>query len=192
MAQITGGSVKYGRTCKTGDFENKRVDVELTFLVAEGEDHAAVLQQVAKEAHNKAHAMLGIKTATAKAETPTDPKPAPAQRGLKGKEAAAASMNARDTTKLKVTPSPAEIAAEGEDFGEGFNEDAPETQPEITDVALSAAMNRKAADLKPAHGGAAPKLIKALINTFVEPPKRSHDIPQNLRAEFLKKLDAMK
>jgi hypothetical protein len=42
------------------------------------------------------------------------------------------------------------------------------------------------------HGGAAPTMIKALINTFVEPPKKSHDIPQTSRAEFLRKLAELK
>lgn len=199
MSNITGGSVKYGRTVKTGDFENKRVDVELTFNVGEGEDHAAVLQAAAKEAHEKAHAMLGIKPASAQtAAIATEPKP----EKQPTKEASAAAMNAADAEKKKPGPKPKAkeepkpevkpaVAPEGEDI-EGFDEDAAETQPEITDTALSAAMNRKVAELKPAHGGAAPKLIKELINKFVEPPKKSHDIPQNLRAEFLKKLEALK
>ena len=58
-------------------------------------------------------------------------------------------------------------------------------------MALSSAMNRKVADLKGKHGGAAPKLIKELINKFVEPPKKSHDIPQNLRGQFLAQLAAL-
>ena len=56
---------------------------------------------------------------------------------------------------------------------------------------MSAAMNKKVGELKVVHAGAAPKLVKELINKFVEPPKKSHDIPQNLRAEFLKKLEAL-
>ena len=34
--------------------------------------------------------------------------------------------------------------------------------------------------------------VKALIAKFVEPPKKSHDIPQNLRHDFLKKLEELK
>ena len=76
MGKITGGEIKYGRTVKTGDFENKRVDVALTFTVEDGEDHTAIVQAAAKEAHDKAHAMLGLKVPVdAKPTLATEPKP---------------------------------------------------------------------------------------------------------------------
>lgn len=142
MGKITGGEVEYGQTVKTGDYENKKVSVKLTFAVEDGEDYNEVLNSVAHEAHAKAKQMLG-----AKAAAPVTPKPAatpkPAMKPTK--EASAAAMNARE--------------AEGEDMSE-FNEDADEAQPEIPDDAMSSAMNRTVARLKAVHGQAAPKLIK--------------------------------
>ena len=212
MGKITGGEVSYGRTMKTGDFENKRVDVKLSFSVEEGEDHSAILQAAAREAHDKAHAMLGIK----KQDAPVEPSATVADDALAAAKTAAVAKgdNLAKARAAKVAkaaeqkgdvlfekggnpnalgPAPAETKTDAEDDDAGiFNEDAVESQPEITDAALSTAMNRKVAVLKEKHAGAAPTLIKALINTFVEPPKKSHDIPQALRAQFLAKLEALK
>lgn len=210
MAKITGGEVTYGRTVKTGDYENKRVDVKLTFTVEDDADHSAILQAAAKEAHAKAHEMLGIKPAMIAA---VDNMKAGAIIAAGAKEAAAAALNEADKAKrgpgrppkdkaetmppgLKIVEAKAEPEKTveeqiGEDLAE-FNEDAAEAQPDITDTMLSTAMNRKVAELKPKHAGAAPKLIKELINTFVEPPKKSTDIPKDKRALFLKKLEELK
>ena len=202
MGKITGGEIKYGRTVKTGDFENKRVDVALTFTVEDGEDHADIVQAAAKEAHDKAHAMLGIKVTADKPVSATEPKPepkadkAPAGRTKADIEAETTAALKTKAVKAPKAPKPAATtvapptAPAADDFSE-FNEDAVESQPEITDAAMSTAMNKKVGELKVVHAGAAPKLVKELINKFVEPPKKSHDIPQNLRAEFLKKLEAL-
>ena len=208
MAKITGGEVKYGRTMKTGDFENKRVDVALSFTVDDGEDHAPILQAAAKEAHDKAHAMLGIKILAPETAKPLEaskvPEAAPKSKpGPKPKvepkpePAKADALGGKDPdtippglSRVHDPLANVELSPEGEDLG--FDEDAEASQPEISDAALSTAMNRKVAVLKDKHQGAAPKLIKELINTFVEPPKKSHDIPQKLRGEFLKKLEALK
>jgi hypothetical protein len=215
MARITGGEITYGRTVKTGDYENKRVDVKLSFTVDDGEGHEAIVTAVAKEAHDKAHAMLGIALKTVAATTDVgaatsaktlaannlnaadadkakvDGRSKAAKEAVAAKEAAAAKKAADEAAaKAKAEPEKSVEEQVGEDLG-GFDEDAVESQPKITDAALSAAMNRKVAELKPKHQGAAPKLIKELINTFVEAPKKSHDIPQNLRGQFLKKLEAL-
>ena len=208
MGKITGGEVSYGRTMKTGDFENKRVDVKLSFSVEDGEDHTAILQAAAKEAHEKAHAMLGVKPAVKPVEPLAEPvkaveQPVKGKPGPKPKEKVTEAVDdgripeglRRGVDPLaKIVdedrPGAKKLAADdGEELG--FDEDAAEAQPEITDAALSTAMNRKVAVLKDKHQGAAPKLIKELINQFVEPPKKSHDIPQKLRPEFLKKLEAL-
>ena len=60
MGRITGGEVTYGRTVKTGDFENKRVDVKLSFGVDENESHEAALGNAANAAVARAHEMLGM------------------------------------------------------------------------------------------------------------------------------------
>lgn len=60
MGRITGGEVAYGRTVKTGDFENKRVDVKLSFSLDDNESHEAVLGSAGVAAVAKAHEMLGM------------------------------------------------------------------------------------------------------------------------------------
>jgi hypothetical protein len=71
MGQIVSGTIKFGRTVKTGDYENKRGDVELTFSVAEGEDPAATLDAVSREAHDRLNKILGIRVAGAPAPAAT-------------------------------------------------------------------------------------------------------------------------
>jgi len=202
MGNITGGSVSYGRTMKTGDFENKRVDVTLDFRVEDGEAHNTIFQAAAKEAHTKAHAMLGIKPAAAqeaaiaKTETVVEPKA--------DKAAAAAAMNKKEATetakpdgrskeakaaKAKAKGEP--VKTEGEDIGEEFDETSEASAPEITDADLQKANGDKVKVLAVKHGNGASKVIRELIATFVEPPKKSTDLPQNVRAEYLKKLAAL-
>ena len=60
MGRITGGEVTYGRTVKTGEYENKRVDVKLSFGVDESESHETALGLSAASAVAKAHEMLGM------------------------------------------------------------------------------------------------------------------------------------
>ena len=76
-SQITGGEVGFGRTVKTGDFENKRVDVKLSFTVGDGEDYSTILGLAAQQAHDKCHEMLGLRE-RAKTAANDAPKLAPA------------------------------------------------------------------------------------------------------------------
>lgn len=64
MSNITGGEVGYGRTVKTGDFENKRVDVKLAFTVGDGENHATILDAAAMAAYVKCHELLSLRQQT--------------------------------------------------------------------------------------------------------------------------------
>ena len=86
---ITNGEVTYGRTAKTGDYENKRVDVKLSFTVEDGQDYSELLTLAGREAHDKAHAMLGIK----KAEAVTEPGPAKRGRPPKSETGIAGATN---------------------------------------------------------------------------------------------------
>ncbi len=207
---ITNGKIIYSRTVRPADYEGKTGTVELSFTLDEGEDYKAAMAEVSLAAKERALAMVDIAPKRA-----TDmPKSDDLGGGSKGpsKEVAAAALNAADEKAAKAAAKAAKAAEAAEaaataakaaeatktitaqvddDLGE-FNEDAAESQPEITDAELSTAMNKKVAELKPKHAGAAPKLIKELINTFVEPPKKSHDIPQAQRSLFLKKLAELK
>lgn len=182
--QITGGRVSFKRQYQPEQYGSKGAEVELSFSLAEGEVLGKQLDQVGVQVVAKALELLGKKVGpddTAKIETTTAGTPKTAKPKTK------ADLEKEQAVKLGVK---SEAAGDGEDIG--FDEDAEEAQPEISDAELSTAMNHKVAELKTAHGNAAPKLIKTLINTFVEPPKKSGDIPQKLRGQFLKKLKELK
>lgn len=158
--------------------------------VTDAEAHKAKMAVATAEASVALDKDAAVKAASAKAENLVKARAAKAAKAASvlGEEPADGSIPAglsRANAKPETVPD-----TDVEDL-ESFDEDAAEAQPEITDTDLSTAMNRKVAELKPKHQGAAPKLIKDLINTFVEPPKKSHDIPQNLRAQFLTKLKAL-
>ena len=206
--EIVGGKVSFKRSYQPEQYGSKGAEVEISFSMSEGEELGNKLNEVGAMVKAKALELCGIKTEkvgnaladVAKAETLVATAETLVAGAKPDKAAAAAAMNAKDkpakkSDAAKVDPEksapPAAKSSPAEDFSE-FDEDAAESQPEISDSAMSAAMNKKVGELKAVHAGAAPKLVKELINQFVEPPKKSHDIPQNLRAEFLKKLEALK
>jgi hypothetical protein len=210
--QIIGGKVSFKRSFQPEQYGSKGADVEISFSLTEGEQLGDQLDKIGAMVKAKALELCGIKTeknANAPADVAAAAKPMTATEvtertnaavketveKIGAKEAAAAAITAKEKAKAEKAPKPektteAAPAKPADDFSE-FDEDAAESQPEITQDQMTTAMNRKVAELKEKHGGAAPTMIKALINTFVEPPKKSHDIPQNLRAEFLKKLEAL-
>src|ERR1700693_2862410 len=63
MAQITGGTIKFGRKTAPAQYENKEAVVELSFSLAEGELLGDLLHEVAAQAQNKALEMVGLKVA---------------------------------------------------------------------------------------------------------------------------------
>lgn len=48
MPNITGGRVVYARTVQPAQYESKRVETELAFVLADGEDPAEALSEVGK------------------------------------------------------------------------------------------------------------------------------------------------
>jgi hypothetical protein len=74
MGQITGGTVNFGRTVQPAQYESKKADVTLTFVLAEGEDMGEMLNHVAL-AQAKALEMVGLKAqaASAPAAAKTEP-----------------------------------------------------------------------------------------------------------------------
>lgn len=219
--QITGGKISFKRSFQPEQYGSKGAEVEISFLLAEGEEIGNKLDAVGVMVKGKALELCNLKT-EAKANVPADVETAKTSVPVTGqKETAAAALNAKDTTEtvakagkgnqggkkeplgkvdasgipegLKRTAENKvkEVEAEGEDLGEAFDEDAAESQPEVTDLMLASAATRKVAALKEKHAGKAPVLVKELITKFVAPPKKMADIPQNLRQEFLKKLEEL-
>ena len=201
MGKVTSGEVTYGRTVKTGDYENKRADVKLYFTVEDDDKYEENLAQAAKEALVRVYAMVGLKlpgaeatvAVTLKKEAETikeTEKPKGRTKANLEAEKLAAVGGAAKTEAVAAPASEKVAAAEGEDLT--FDEDAVTEQPEITDEVMKAAMSKAMTKLNKTHEGKGGVMIKALIATFVEPPKKSHDIPQAARPAFLKKLEELK
>lgn len=193
MAHISGGEVTYGRTVKTGDYENKRVDVKLTFGVDEGEDVEAILTKVSITAVRKAHEMLGI-PAPAAATAAVAPKSAATT--AKATEAAAAVTAVEKTQKPAKAPKPAaetveepaqiSTGAERVDPAQVADELDEPAAEKITDAQLADAAKTKNASLKD------PVRIKALRDKYAgKTPSILSEIPQEKRAEFLAELKKM-
>lgn len=83
MAQITGGLVRYERSVKVAEYENKKFTCELSWAAPEGEDAVHMLDHAANMAVAETHYRLGLGkqgAATPAKEPPpleTNPKPEP-------------------------------------------------------------------------------------------------------------------
>lgn len=60
--QITRGKVSFGRTVQPQQYESKRADVELEFVLAEGEDLGDTLDDVGEIAKEQVLQMVGLKS----------------------------------------------------------------------------------------------------------------------------------
>lgn len=213
MVQITNGRISYGQTVKTGEWENKKGEVELSFSVAEGTDADAAIKQVQTQCRAHLHTMLGLAFSEQHAhlEGPGNPagsaagtKPAAAPKAPKAPKAAA--KNAADASiidDLTATGAAAGQAGEGtaahaDDAGQasaageenlddllgGTITDAPK---EITDKELNDAT--QACQARAKNGAAVRKALNDLgVKT---PPGRIIDLPQDKRQAYLDKLKAI-
>ena len=59
--QITGGRVVYSRTVQPAQFESKRGEVDLSFVLAEGEKLGDALDEVCGVCQEQALAMVGLR-----------------------------------------------------------------------------------------------------------------------------------
>ncbi len=200
--QITNGTIKYGRTIKTGDFESKRGDVELSFNIPEGTDHEAAIAQVHETVKHHIHQILGHNE-----DTPNRPTiPVKEDRAVK-KEPKKLPPAAKEEPKAAVDPSlvaesadetPAflkkEQAIKAAQAAEGVDEDLDDLlggvtpAKEITDKELTDAVQKcmTRASNKPA--------IRKLLETVgvKTPPGRIIDVLQEKRAVFIEKLEEIK
>jgi hypothetical protein len=212
--QITGGKVSFKRSYQPEQYGSKGAEVEISFMMAEGEELGTKLDDVAKIVKTKALQLCNIKT-EALGNAPPDvvkvaekiieqalaePTEAKAEKPAKAKGRTKADLEAEKIAAAgggKATVEAAKVEPEGEDLGATFNEDAT-PEPEIPDTELSSAMNATVGRLNPSNGNTTPKLIKALIQTFkphdfpADGVFKSGQIPQNMRKQFLAKLKEMK
>jgi hypothetical protein len=203
--QITGGKVSFRRVVQPAQYESKEGNVELSFVVAEGEgDKAqAFLDATAQMAQAKALELVGLKpvTSTAKPDLKVVETP-PSETAQKAKDEAkakaAAKLNAKDKPKgdldglddpkPQITKNPEDRKPADELAGLDTevlgDPDGLDTAPkEITDTELRDAVSAWVNKNK--NAGA----VKELRSKFAgPPPKGLNDIPQAKRQEFLEAL----
>ncbi len=69
MAKITSGRVVFSKTIQDAQFEPRRAEVELTFMVGEGEDVGEAVRAAGEEARAQAMALVGADGASGRART---------------------------------------------------------------------------------------------------------------------------
>lgn len=210
MSQITSGKVLYGRTVQPAQYESKRVDVEIAFVVGEGEDYQAMLANAANAAYGKCHEMLGLKMAALIGQTDCGKTELPAKPGVivetAGPEAASEKTGGKRGRKAPVAVDPAAVDVVSDPPTKAApSAPAPATAPaaqagsdpaavddwsaapaEVTDEELMKKITSKNAEIKN------PAAIRALIGKYVAPPKQAREIEQAKRQAFLTELDALK
>lgn len=214
-AQITGGYILYSEQAQPGTFGSPKGEARFDFGVEQDADYTEIAQKAAREAHNYVRRLIGRKVsepvvtaAPAPASPPTPEATAVATVPAGTKEAAAAAMNAADAKPAKPkrqkppaaetvedpaqgsTPAPA--ATQAPATSDEWAEDATpaKTAVAVTDQELTDATSRKYKAL--GAGDATSEKIRALTKTFHGgPPKQLRDIPQERRADYLAKLEAL-
>lgn len=207
MVQVTNGSVKYGRTVKTGDFENVRVDVEFAFKLEDGEDESAAMDRVSAIAVAKALELVGLKKAKPAAIPVAPTTTAPNLTQPSDKDAKAAAITGGAPAAIVTEPKPARKAAvkppKVDDTGidvVGSQEPAATTSvadvgndddlfqasvPEITDAALLDKVKNENGRI------GNPQAIRDITQKYVPFPKGVRDIPKELRAKYLADVAAL-
>lgn len=211
MAQITGGSVTFGRTVQPAQYESKKSEVTITFAVAEDdkpEDALAILGRVKELAQTTALEMVGLKPKAAEpvAAAPKEAdKSAPdplanvvdedrpgARRGRKPKLAedplAAAEKTAEaDNEAAEATAHKEAMAKANANVADADADLLGGGPPQpVSDKELMDAVTKKMDQIK--NGPA----IKAVREKFVASPHGIRDIPQDKRREFLEELSKLK
>ncbi len=207
MAQITGGTVKFGRKTAPAQYENKEAVVELTFSLAEGEELGTFLDAVGAQAQAKALELVGLQSAVKiteigqrtikgyeeaeKAKVEYAAKLA-IEKDLEDKEKQAAKARAERCNTVKAVDDLGGIpeTLDRRPKKEKADPDAGlldlEASKEISDQELLAAVTRKNHEIKD------PKKIFAVRDQFVKIPKGLRDIEQKDRPAFIAALEALK
>lgn len=215
MAQITGGlvSVEDSKPHSNDEYGRKKVRVDLSFAVGDGEDYGQVFDLASEAASNRVLSLLNgtaLRVVTTGGENlagngTTDGEPAPARK----RRRTAAEIAADNALALAAHPKgdpasmvddeppapeddPANVGGDEPKDPAGlddFSIEPEETGDEpITDAALNAAVQRKNAELGD------PEAIRAVIKLYNPDPTKAfqlREIPQDKRAEFITKLGGL-
>ena len=195
-AKITNGKITFGRTIKTGDYENKRIDVELSFTLPEDGDAEVsdYIGAVGEMAVKQLNDLLADKVPSGVKLTKEE-KPAKAAKKLPAavkeeKTKTDASVMEEDPLADRATPPFLKSEAKGaETVEEGIDDLLGDNgAKEITDKELTDATQKCQARAKNAPA------IRTLLGSLgiKVPPGRIIDLPQEKRADYLKKLEDIK
>ena len=214
MAQLTGGTFKYTRRIKPGDPNEynapfREATAEISWSASEDEavpSALAMVDLVRKQTVEQVNKMLGKAEETPAAshtyETPQvllkvvcDPAYKTTRMQPKG---AALSGPLAEEQKKAVEPAVAAVAATADTDGL-LDDPNVAVQKDITTAELVEAVTRKNAERLARPEGAmlngvdarSSLVLRELVGKFVQPPKTSRDIPQDLRATFLAQLKAL-
>lgn len=207
QTQVTNGtvSIEDGNPAKTGDFDpKKKVRVEISFAVPEGEDAKTHLDAAATLASTKVSELLGRSKAPASAvvpptaqAAPATSKPETAKPAEKPKPAKPAKVEKTkadlEKEMLAAASAPASEPAVAIDDDDPLGDLLGDTAPTpVTDKELSGAAIAKAEKMKSVAGWE-PKKIRLLVEKFAgKAGSKFHEIPADKRHDFLKELDALK
>jgi hypothetical protein len=176
MGQIISGFASFGRTVKTGDFENKKAEVQLAFTCEDGE-YEEIFALASAQAKAKCEEMLGM----SKGKTPDDMKDF-AGKSLDEQQEVAKAKKAAKTAKAPAKkPAKPPVEEDPVEDDEPEADEAEAEDPTISDAYLVAKISKRAQDTgKNAD-------IKKLVAKWSENGK-ANGIPQEKRDAFLKTL----
>lgn len=186
MSQIIGGKITFGRTVNPAQYESKKAEVEISFVVAEGEDFHQIAQEAAAFAEAKALEMVGLKPIPKVAVAPpkaTDTKEEYAERA-KAEEAKLPPPLKRPPGRPPSKPT----APTADELDDAPVEDVETADRRwFTDKDLTDAITRQQHKIN--NAPEIRKLIAKFNNEVLG--KQSRDIPQSRRAEFLLELSRL-
>ncbi len=212
MGQITGGRVVYGRTAQPAQYESKKAEAEFSYVVAEGEDHAPLMEQAMMLAKAKVHEMLGLpadKVSTAAASkapaaTAAATPNAPAQPAARTKADIEKEVVDAATPKTTRAAKPPKVpAATGQAISTGENREDPfqmtaADEPKANGTEFDLEPDPKAKvwsdkDVQEAVAAVNDVIkdaikIKEVIKKYVQFPKGMKDIAQEQRAAFVEEV----
>jgi hypothetical protein len=197
FSQITGGTIRFLKRVRTGEYEHEEATAELTFSVGDGQDHVRQLDIAAGEADRKVRELL-----KGMAKRPAGRPPKVAGAAVISTETSDPALEATQKA-LGTTPDPFEEPAspsgqstaptndvksaeatsgQPQDTTTTVGDDWTAETPPITDKMLADACAKRNAEI------ANPPAIRKLIGLFVTAPKGTRDIPANQRQNFLNRL----
>lgn len=188
---IATGTITYGQTLNTGDYNSKKAEASFTFLVPEGGTAEEGSDIASALAQKKVAQMLGLSGSTAVEKKPRAKKAEPATviTDTAVNDTVTVGVDTVEVPQIRANPEDRKDPAAVEDDFTSFESTTP-----ITDEQLRDACAKRAQHLKKFVTGNAPTIaIKKLIEKFCPPGALpgAAQIPAASRATFIKELDAL-